>query len=309
MFNYQPQIQNIAQNNTQTLDVLRLDLIDPVISGNKWFKLKHNIAQAQIQNHNTVLTFGGAHSNHLAAAAKVCKDLNIKCIAVIRGETPKHLSDTLIQAQQNGMLLHFVSREDYNKKSDAIFIEKLKEKFGAFYLIPEGGNNKEGILGCMEILKPEWQYDYIICACGTGATFSGLLASAKPNEMVIGLSVLKGENKMPAEVEANLNGIFKNKNFIIKGNEVLDLPEINNHCIINAYAFSGYAKYDQKLVDFKKTFEAQQHLELDYVYTNKLFFGVYDLIAQNKLKPHSKILVIHSGGLQGNKAFEERFLK
>lgn len=309
MFNYKPQIQNIEHNNSHALDVLRLDLIDPIVSGNKWFKLKQNINQAQLQKQTSILTFGGAHSNHIAATAKACKDLNLKSIAVIRGEKPQQLSSTLLKAQQDGMHLHFVSREEYNKKNETTFIEKLKEIFGDFFIVPEGGNNKEGILGCMEILDPSWQYDYIFCACGTGATISGMVASAKPNEIVIGISVLKGENKMPSEVEVNLNGMFNNKTFIIKGNEVLDLPEINNHCIINAYAFSGYAKYDQKLVDFKKTFEEQHNLELDYVYTNKLFFGLYDLLAQNKLKPNSKILVIHSGGLQGNKAFEERFLK
>jgi 1-aminocyclopropane-1-carboxylate deaminase len=309
MLSYQTLIQKAQLNEKYFIDVLRLDLIDPEISGNKWFKLKYNIQKANQLKHHCVLTFGGAHSNHIAATAKACKIYNLKSIGVIRGDLNEAASPTLIRAKENGMQILMVSRADYRKKEDPTFINELKEKFGDFYLIPEGGNNKEGILGCKEILKPEWTYDYIFCPCGTGATYAGLLASANANQIIVGINVLKGNNAMPKEVFEKLLGIDKTNTFNIKGNEAQEVISIQQHCILNKYAFSGYAKHDQMLVDFKKTFESKNGFLLDYVYTNKLFFAVNDLIQQKKINTTSKILVLHTGGLQGNTAFEKRFLK
>lgn len=318
MLHYSPIIQSLQLNLNYQVDVLRLDLLHQEISGNKWFKLKHNLLKAVVENHNLIITFGGAFSNHIAATAAACKLFNIKCVGIIRGEEQNN--PTLEQAKQNGMQLHFVSREFYSQKNEIAFKNYLTEKFGAHYLIPEGGNNVEGVLGCMEIAatnftndtnyvgENSWQtYDYIFCACGTGTTFAGILASAKPNQTVIGISVLKGEHKLPQETENLLQEIFPERNLKVFGNEAVEKNNIENHCIINQYAFSGYAKFDKALIDFKNEFEREQKIPLDYVYTNKLFFAAFDLMKQNKLKANSKILIVHSGGLQGNKGFEERY--
>lgn len=339
MLFYSPIIQTLHFNSNHQVDVLRLDLLHPEISGNKWFKLKHNLQKAIEQKHKLVITFGGAFSNHIAATAAACKLFNIKCIGLIRGEehlsiSPDLTNSTLRKAKENGMHLHFVNREWYAKKNEEAFKKYLNEKFGAHYLIPEGGNNMEGVLGCMEILATDYtdtterhaefisasqqilkqvqnndfqNYDYIFCACGTGTTFAGIVASVKLNQTVIGISVLKGENKLPQESENLLRHIFPEKKLKIFGNEELEKNKVENHFITNHYCFLGYAKFDKQLIEFKNEFEHRHKIPLDYVYTNKLFFGAFDLIKENKLRPASKILIIHSGGLQGNQGFETRY--
>jgi len=306
MINYEPIITKIQFQNFD-IDVLRLDLIDPEVSGNKWFKLKKNFKKARQDEQKTVITFGGAYSNHIAATAALAKAANLNCVGVIRGEQTEILNPTLQLAKEKGMQLYFVDRETYSKKETAEFKKQLSNKFGPHYLIPEGGNNKAGILGCAEILKPEWKYDHIFCACGTGATYSGILASVKPQQKVIGISVLKGENVLVNDVSKQLNEFFPEQTFSIAGNEELEKEKIENSFITNKYCFNGYAKKDEILLEFKKSFEKEYTIPLDHVYTAKLFYAVFDLIQNKKIKQHSKILVIHSGGLQGNKGFEERY--
>lgn len=256
------------------MSVLRLDLIHPQISGNKWFKLKHNLAEAKKQNKDTILTFGGAFSNHIHATAVACELIGLKSIGIIRGEKESENNFTLSSAKENGMQLHFVSREDYRKKESEEFIQELKSRFGDFYLVPEGGNNELGSLGCEEILSESTNdFDLIICAVGTGATFRGL--SKKSKQKTIGIRVLKS-----GEEEKDIN---------------------------NNYSFGGYAKHTQELLDFKNKFEKENNIPLDYIYTAKLFFAVHDLINKNEIPKNSKVLIIHSGGLQGNKGYEERY--
>lgn len=307
MFNYHPIIQTIQKESCYSIDVLRLDLIHPEISGNKWFKLKRNIEKAKKEKHNTLLTFGGAFSNHIAATASACKLFGLKCIGIIRGEEPKDLNPTLQKAKENGMYLHFVSREVYHEKNTIAFQNYLTETYGKHYLIPEGGNNEEGVLGCLEILNPDWHYDYVFCACGTATTFTGILAGSIPTQKIIGISVLKGENALAKDAESMVSDLLKNNTIQIKGNEAFDKSEIEESCISNNYCFNGYAKFDSRLIDFKNNFEASYKIPLDYVYTNKLFYAVFDLIDQRKIKISSKILVVHCGGLQGNEGFEKRY--
>lgn len=307
MLHYTPVIQSLFADSDYQVDVLRLDLIDESISGNKWFKLKRNIESAQKQSQQQLLTFGGAYSNHIAATASACKRFGLKGIGVIRGERPQTLNATLFKAEEEGMRLHFVSRETYSQKESASFLQSLESEFGKFYLIPEGGNNDAGILGCTEILNKEWNYDYILCACGTGATYCGVLAKAKENQIVIGISVLKGENRMPAEVNRTFETIFSEQNKQVVGNEELEKEVILQNCITNLYAFKGYASYDEQLIAFKKEFEHTFKLNLDYIYTSKLTYALFDLMKHKKFRKDSKILFIHSGGLQGNKGFESRY--
>lgn len=307
MFNYEPIIKTLPLDSDYQLDVLRLDLLHPEVSGNKWFKLKYNIASAILQNKKTIITFGGAFSNHLAATAAYCQLTDLKSIGIIRGEETQELNVTLLKAKTNGMHLHFVNREFYSKKNDAEMELYLLEKFGEHYLIPEGGNNVEGIKGCMEILHPNWDYEYVICACGTATTYAGLVLGAKPHQMVVGISVLKGENKLVSETNELLHKVSPNNKIVIHSNEEVNKDCIATNCIINNYCFSGYAKFDKALYEFKNKFESENAIPLDYIYTNKLFYAVFDLIKNKKFSPKAKLLVVHSGGLQGNQGFETRF--
>ncbi|MDO9000824.1 MAG: pyridoxal-phosphate dependent enzyme [Bacteroidota bacterium] len=309
--NYNPIIQKLSsslfEEQNLLVDVLRLDLIHPEISGNKWFKLKLNLEKAKALNFKTVITFGGAFSNHIAATASACKLEGINCIGIIRGEESQNLNSTLLKAKQDGMLLHFVDRGTYSKKTEVSFANYLLKTFGDYYLIPEGGNNDEGVLGCAEILKTEWDYDFIFIACGTAATYAGVLASAKTNQTVVGINVLKGENLLVNDALNKLQSIFTTKKFVINGNEELEKLQIENSCITNNYCFNGYANLTNELIEFKNKFEKEFNIPLDYIYTNKLFYAVFDIINKNKIRPNSKVLIIHSGGLQGNKGFEERY--
>ncbi|MEO6304419.1 MAG: pyridoxal-phosphate dependent enzyme [Bacteroidia bacterium] len=311
MIPYDPIIQKINSDiftaKDLSVEILRLDLIHPEVSGNKWFKLKQNIKKAEQDEQKIIITFGGAYSNHIAATAALCKLKRLNSIGVIRGEQTEILNLTLQTAKEKGMQLYFVDRETYSTKDTVEFKKHLNNKFGPHYLIPEGGNNKEGILGCMKILKPEWEHNYIFSACGTATTYSGILASARPNQTIVGISVLKGENNSPKEASTQLRTIFPEQKLIINGNEELEKLQIENNCITNNYCFNGYAKRDKDLVDFKTKFEKEFAIPLDHIYTTKLVYAVFDLIKKNKIKPNSKILIIHSGGLQGNKGFEDRY--
>jgi 1-aminocyclopropane-1-carboxylate deaminase len=294
---------NLAE---QEIDVLRLDLLHPLYGGNKIFKLKRNLEKAKEQGHDTILTFGGAHSNHIFASSAFCKENGLKCIGIIRGEDEKKkvsLYPTLKAAKLNGMQLHFVSREDYGRKEAPNFIQHLAKRFGKFYLVPEGGNNKEGVEGCREIMKGiENKYDHVFCACGTGATFAGIKIAVGEKTIVTGISVLKGKNTLIDEVNKWLVEFGKEK---IKEDEALTLKHSS---IVNNFHLGGYATYNKELVDFENSFEKETKIPLDHVYTSKLFYAVNDLIKNKKIDPSKKILVIHSGGLQGNEGFEKRFL-
>jgi len=282
LINYNPIIQKLNSKLFSEkgieVSVLRLDLIHPQISGNKWFKLKYNLEEAKKQGCDTILTFGGAFSNHIHATAVACKEFGFKSVGVIRGEKDSETNPTLSEAKKYGMQLTFVSREDYKKKNNRDYMEGFRNWFGRFYVIPEGGNNELGIKGCEEILPNENDFEIVFCACGTGTTFKGISRSLNKDQKLFGISVIKGEGELNA------------------------IPNI-----INDYNFGGYAKHTEELLKFKTQFEMEYNIPLDYVYTAKLFFAVNDLVSKNKIPENSKVLIIHSGGLQGNKGYEERY--
>jgi 1-aminocyclopropane-1-carboxylate deaminase len=210
-------------------------------------------------------------------------------------------SPTLQFAQKQGMHLHFISRERYKNKTDNDFVEELKKEFGNFYMIPEGGNNDLGIEGCKEILDEVPYYDYVFCACGTSCTYTGILASAKPHQKAIGVSVLKGENALIDEVNKH------DLNFHFASIKPYTAGKLDHSTILDQYHFGGYAKHTTELLNFKKQFEAQHNIPLDYIYTSKLFYAVYDLINKGSLLENSSILIVHSGGQQGNTGYEKRY--
>ncbi|AWX43932.1 1-aminocyclopropane-1-carboxylate deaminase [Flagellimonas maritima] len=265
-----------------TLYVKREDTIHPIISGNKYRKLKYNLHEAKKLGQDTLLTFGGAFSNHIAATAYAGKKEGLKTIGIIRGEELKnnwHENPTLKLAQANGMDLHFVSRSDYRKKNSIAFLQNLNAKFDLCYLIPEGGTNELAVKGCEEILtKADTQFD-IICSCvGTGGTLAGLINSAQPHQTVLGFPALKG-------------------NFLKE--DILKFAQNDNWKLIAEYHFGGYAKVDSSLIEFINSFKRETSIPLDPIYTGKMFFGVFDMIKKDVFKRGTQILVIHTGGLQG----------
>ena len=268
------------------LFIKRIDKIHPFVSGNKWFKLKYNLLEAQKQGLNTLLTFGGAYSNHIAATAFAAQEKGLKSIGIIRGEEHLPLNTTLRFAIENGMKLHYVSRSDYREKTSANFLEKLKAQFGDFYLIPEGGSNKLAIKGAAEILDSIDNQDYICCAVGTGGTIAGIINASNNKQTVIGFPAIKGFEQLKKDVRDWTNTV--------------------NYKFINDYVGNGYAKINIDLVDFINEFDATHNIPLDGIYTGKMMLGILDLVAKDYFPKGSSILAIHSGGLQGNKGMSER---
>ena len=272
-----------------TIYIKREDLIHPIVSGNKFRKLKYNIVQAKGENKTQLLTFGGAYSNHIAAVAYAAKENGFRSIGIIRGDELKsRISDnpTLRFAQKCGMEFDFVSREGYRLKEERTFVENLKQKFGDFYLIPEGGTNELAIKGCEEILTQDDEiFNYICCSVGTGGTISGLINSLKPNQKVLGFPSLKGD---------------------FLGDEIRKFVKNNRWELIHDYHFGGYGKVNGELIAFINSFLERTGIPLDPIYTGKMVFGVMDLMRANYFPDGSKILLIHTGGIQGIQGMNAR---
>lgn len=274
----------------------REDEIHPSVSGNKFRKLKYNLLQAKREG-NPILTFGGAYSNHILASAVGANLMGLQSIGIIRGEElgkdlQKTLqqNSTLRQAKEHGMQFEFVTRASYREKDTVDFIENLKQQFGDFYLIPEGGTNSLAIKGSSEILTAsDAQFDYICCCVGTGGTIAGLIHRAAPHQKVIGYPALKGEF-----LKTDIQQWIKNR---------------TNWSLVANYHFGGYAKYNLDLIRFINDFKQQTNIPLDPVYTGKMIFGILDGISNHQFEKGSKIVAIHTGGLQGINGFNQRLQK
>jgi 1-aminocyclopropane-1-carboxylate deaminase/D-cysteine desulfhydrase-like pyridoxal-dependent ACC family enzyme len=268
------------------VDVLRLDKVHPVISGNKWFKLKNYLTGAIQGNCKTILTFGGAFSNHLVAAACLAKAAGLRSVGVIRGERAPVLSHTLQDAQSYGMELEFISRQDYRHKDSPEFLGNLQKKFPAACIIPEGGSGLPGVEGSSDILGlvPAGKYSHLLCAIGTGTMFQGLANASTGDQQVVGVCVLKGMRDLLTDFSHQ----FLN-------------PDRRRRCsIYYDYHFGGYGRKNAGLFQFMNRFFEETGIETDFVYTAKLFYGVIDLVRKEKMAPGSRLMIIHSGGLQGN---------
>ncbi len=272
--------------------VKREDLIHSEISGNKFRKLKYNIEEAKKSNQNTLLAFGGAFSNHIAATAAAGKYCGFKTIGIIRGEELEdkiEQNPTLLYAKSCGMTLHFISREAYKQKDNLDFITQLHSLYGAFYALPEGGTNLLAIKGCEEILnKEDTIYDYVCVSVGTGGTMAGIINTTIPHQKVIGFSALKG-------------------NFLKE--EVSKWTNKTNWEITDAYCFGGYAKVNTELIEFINTFKKETGIPLDPIYTGKMMYGIIAMIKEGKIPKKSRILAIHTGGLQGIIGMNEKLNK
>lgn len=284
------------EDSNISLYVKREDLLHPEVSGNKFRKLKYNLRAAQEQKIKTLLTFGGAFSNHIAAVAAAGKMDGFETVGIIRGdELGEDISRTLSQnptlqyAANQGMELRFVSRTTYRDKENPVVIERLTKELGDFYMLPEGGTNFLAVKGCGEILTgSDAGFDVICCAVGTGGTISGIINSTLETQKVLGFPALK-------------------ENFL--ENEIRKYTTQSNWSLQRDYNFGGYGKINSALIDFINNFQKKYHIPLDSVYTGKMFFGIFDLIQKSAFPQNSRILAVHTGGLQGNAGMNKLLLK
>ena len=270
------------------VDVLRLDKIHPVIEGNKWFKLQYYLEDALRLGFKSLLSFGGAHSNHIVAVAYAAKLANLQSIGVIRGEKPETLSAALIDAMNAGMELSYLSREEYRQKNDPDLLNNIREQWGDPYVIPEGGYGKHGVRGAEEILAniDTVDYSHIACAVGTGTMLAGIANVSLPGQTLIGISVMKGNFELKKQIDA-----------------LLSSTEIENRITINQnYHFGGYAKNHDKLIAYMNDFYLRFGIPTDFVYTAKLMYGLEEMCKTDQFAKGNRVLIIHSGGLQGNRS-------
>ena len=282
-------IQPVWKKHSVVVDMLREDLNHPLIQGNKFRKLIYNIQEAKQLGHNTLLTFGGAYSNHIHATAAAGKAFGFHTVGIIRGEELQHkaLNPTLKQASEFGMRFRFVSREIYRQKDSASFIANLKAEFPDAFILPEGGTNEAAVKGCAEILDERTtMYDYICVPVGTAGTISGLIRASRAHQTVLGFPALKS-----ADFLHDVIASFTPK---------------TNYKFINTYHFGGYARFSSELITFVNSFSEETGILLDPVYTAKMMYGLNDMIERNHFKAGSRILAVHTGGLQGLQGFEER---
>lgn len=295
-------LQFIDKINGVELWIKREDLIHPQISGNKWRKLKYYLADFQASDKKELLSFGGAYSNHIQALAALGNQLKIKTRGIIRGEEANNASlDSCLELNMN---LHKISRSEYKKRDDASFLNALQDDYPQSYIIPEGGKGVLGMQGCAEILNDiDQDFDFISCSSGTGTTFSGLLASEKKAKYLM-FPALKGAGFLKDDVWQLLSH-YQNR-FLTKGNGKKIGPR--DFFMEENYHFGGYGKVKEELIQFMNDFYDSYSIPLDPIYTGKMLFGLIDKIEKNHFEEGTKILCIHTGGLQGIKGMNESLL-
>jgi 1-aminocyclopropane-1-carboxylate deaminase len=263
------------------LYIKREELIHPQIFGNKWYKLKYNLIEAERENKKTLLTFGGAYSNHIFAAAAAGKIFGFNTIGIIRGEEHLPLNPVLSFAKDRGMLIDYVSRSDYRRKTENSFLDKLGSIYGDFYLLPEGGTNYLAVKGCSEIPGTiKIDHNYLCTACGTGGTIAGLIAGVNPDVKVLGFPVLKGAGFLRSVIEELLSQ-YK-------------IERKDGYELFLDYHFGGYAKRNQELNSFLNDFDSRSNFKPDPVYTGKMLYGIFNLIRNNFFKKDNTIIALNS---------------
>jgi len=282
----------IGKNEPFSFDIKRDDLIDSVISGNKWRKLKYNLLNAANRKNEGVITFGGPFSNHLIATAKAASLAGLKSIGIVRGdELSFESNETLRSCHALGMKLVFVSRAYYREKDEPIFINKLQSKYPNYYLVPEGGRNYYGVIGCQEILNETTNdYNHVYLAGGTGTTGAGVLLGASENTHVNVVSALKG-SFLRDEIEQLLNWALNDRDSVE--------AHLTRFTVHNDGHFGGYAKVSSELLKFINEVYHTIHLKLDPIYTGKAMYQLVLDFRNGLIDPEDKVLFIHTGGLQG----------
>lgn len=276
-----------------TLHLLREDLIHPEISGNKLRKLKYNLLEAKRLGKKQLVTFGGAYSNHIAATAAAGKLVGFDTVGIIRGdELSEESNETLQRAASNGMKFEFWPRESYKDRNDGALLAKLALRFPEAFIIPEGGSNNLGLQGCREIVSypnPTQSYSHLVCACGTGTTLAGLVSGLKSGQKALGISVLAG-------------------NFLSKdaGNQLAAIDcQTQDWEINSSFHFGGYARISGPLIEFIERFYELSGTFAEPVYTGKMLFAIHQLSKNHYFPENSRILALHTGGLQGWNGFAD----
>jgi 1-aminocyclopropane-1-carboxylate deaminase len=271
------------------LSMLRLDEIHPLVSGNKWFKLKENIKDAIATGSRSLLTFGGAYSNHLSATAAAARAFGLVSVGVVRGlHGVENQTETLKQCAAMGMKLQFVSREDYAKKDEPVFLKELRIQYPDAYIIPEGGDNEQGVKGAGEIASfiPETT-GYVALPVGTGTTFAGIRNQLDSDVNMLGFTAVKGGEYLTGEIKEKIH------------------TNDQHWQLITDYHFGGFAKYKPALITFMNEFYEAHHIPLDMVYTAKMMYGILDMVQHDYFPRDANIVCIHTGGLQGNSAVSQ----
>lgn len=283
-----------------TVSVLRLDRYLPQLSGNKYFKLKYNLLHVVEAGFTTVISFGGAYSNHLHALAFACQRLGIQLVAVIRGERAAQLSATLEDIEAMGGHLKFVSRQEYKQRHNSDYQSDLTAQYANAYLIPEGGSNTLALQGSREIVDHiryhlDDQFDTVLVACGTGATAAGIAAGLTERQRVLAISVLKSAFGLKDDI----------KRLLV---EAQVQPQADWQ-VLHDYAGAGYGKCDKPLAEFIRHFKENTGIETEPVYTGKLFNALFSMAQADYFKPDERLVVIHSGGMQGLRGMQARIDK
>ncbi|WP_411726899.1 1-aminocyclopropane-1-carboxylate deaminase/D-cysteine desulfhydrase [Methyloglobulus sp.] len=274
------------ENHDINLWIKRDDLLHPVISGNKWRKLKYSLDEALSLGTDTIISMGGAYSNHLHALAYVGRILGLNTIGIIRGERPVPLTPTLLDMENWGMELRFVSRPDYRHYRNYKHWQDLPGLKPHQYWLPEGGATSLALKGIAELVDEiDIPYDTLCVTCGTGATLAGLINAVSGKISVLGFAALKNAGFLQSDVQSLLSG------------------EFHNWEIFQDYHFGGFAKLNPTLVSFMAAFEQKTLIPLEPVYTGKMLYGLYDLIAKGYFKPGQRIVAVHTGGLQGKRGY------
>ena len=273
--------------------IKRDDLIHPIISGNKWRKLKLNIEKYESSPFKGVISMGGAFSSHILALSYVCYKKKIPCVLLIRGEKPKKNDDIIQKCIANGAVIHHLSRTDYANK---IWVNQFSEEnYPSYFFIPEGGGNKYGLYGCKAIVEEiSIEFDELFCDVGTGTTLAGISNALKAHQKVNGIVVLKGAENLEKEIED-------------KYMEVYGEYSRAKWNLIHDYHFGGYAKYDHELVLFMQLFYEITGIKTDPIYSGKMFYGLIDILKKEIINPSKKIIALHSGGLSGIRGYENRY--
>lgn len=272
-------------NKSVEVYLQREDLIHPLIGGNKYYKMKYNLLDAKKNNYDTILTFGGAFSNHIYAVSAAANLFGFKSIGIIRGEKYNPLNPTLQFALNNGMELHYLDRETYRNRYDQEFRETIAKQFGRVYILPEGGTNELALKGTAEILDNiNVDFDYLCAPIGSGGTLAGLIIGSHGIKDIIGFSSLKAGDYLTSVIKELLPPTIKQC-----GNWIINLD----------YHFGGFAKINLELIEFIKWFKENNNVQLDLIYNGKMMYGIIELIKQNYFPANAKIVAIHTGGLQG----------
>ncbi len=270
------------------LDMLRLDLLHPVVSGNKWFKLRLNMKHAEERGFKTIVTFGGGFSNHLIATAYAAKRFGMASVGIVRGHYD-HLTPTLVACKEEGMELIFVSKEDYKNKHEPGWASDLVAHFDELFIIPEGGANEWGRegAGLLKRYINDW-YTHIAVSVGTGTTLIGLRDKLNDNQQIMGFVPMK-------------QGAYL-KDYIA---EHLQPAKNLNWELIDKWHFGGFGKWNNELISFMNEFYGETSIPLDVIYTAKMMYGVHEMLEDNHFSSCDRLLCIHTGGLQGNAGVRE----